>query len=41
MSSAPKLTPTKYYNKTAEKYEATTAGATRELARNVISSTWI
>ncbi|KAF5564824.1 ubiquinone menaquinone biosynthesis methyltransferase ubiE [Fusarium phyllophilum] len=29
MSSAPKLTPTEHFNKTAEKYEATTGGATR------------
>ncbi|KAF5717574.1 ubiquinone menaquinone biosynthesis methyltransferase ubiE [Fusarium mundagurra] len=38
MSSAPKLTPTEYFNKTAEKYEAATGGATRELAHHAISS---
>ncbi|KAG5802774.1 hypothetical protein H9Q74_014124 [Fusarium xylarioides] len=38
MSSTPKLTPTEHFNKTAEKYEATTGGATRELAHHAISS---
>ncbi|KAF5692055.1 ubiquinone menaquinone biosynthesis methyltransferase ubiE [Fusarium denticulatum] len=38
MSSAPKLTATEHFNKTAEKYEATTGGATRELAHHAISS---
>ncbi|KAF5252256.1 hypothetical protein FANTH_2812 [Fusarium anthophilum] len=38
MSSAHKLTPTEHFNKVAEKYEATTGGATRELAHHAISS---
>ncbi|KAG5771620.1 hypothetical protein H9Q72_001926 [Fusarium xylarioides] len=38
MSSPPKLTATEHFNKTAEKYEATTGGATRELAHHAISS---
>ncbi|KAF5691984.1 ubiquinone menaquinone biosynthesis methyltransferase ubiE [Fusarium circinatum] len=38
MSSTPKLTPTEHFNKVAEKYEATTGGATRELAHHAISS---
>ncbi|PNP59674.1 hypothetical protein FNYG_14884 [Fusarium nygamai] len=38
MSSSPKLTPTEHFNKTAEKYEATTGGATRELAHHAIFS---
>ncbi|KAF5584145.1 ubiquinone menaquinone biosynthesis methyltransferase ubiE [Fusarium pseudoanthophilum] len=38
MSSPPKLTPTEHFNKVAEKYEATTGGATRELAHHAISS---
>ncbi|EWZ79562.1 hypothetical protein FOCG_15268 [Fusarium oxysporum f. sp. radicis-lycopersici 26381] len=37
MSSAPKLTATEHFNKTADKYEATTGGATRELAHHAIS----
>ncbi|RKK74793.1 hypothetical protein BFJ69_g8229 [Fusarium oxysporum] len=37
MSSAPKLTATEHFNKTADKYEATTGGATRELAQHAIS----
>ncbi|SCV41894.1 uncharacterized protein FFB14_07579 [Fusarium fujikuroi] len=37
MSSSPKLTPTKHFNKTAKKYEAAT-GATREHAQQNISS---
>ncbi|KAL5590194.1 hypothetical protein FOBRF1_013751 [Fusarium oxysporum] len=37
MSSAPKLTATEHFNKTADKYEATTGGATRKLAQHVIS----
>ncbi|EXA32930.1 hypothetical protein FOVG_15903 [Fusarium oxysporum f. sp. pisi HDV247] len=37
MSSAPKLTATEHFNKTADKYEATTGGGTRELAQHAIS----
>jgi SAM-dependent methyltransferase len=37
MSSAPKLTATQHFNKTADKYEATTGGGTRELAQHAIS----
>lgn len=37
MSSAPKLTATEHFNKTADKYEATTGGAPRELAQHAIS----
>ncbi|KAM0217119.1 hypothetical protein ACHAQD_007609 [Fusarium lateritium] len=37
MSSAAKLTATEHFNKTANKYEATTGGATRELAQHAIS----
>ncbi|KAG5665042.1 hypothetical protein KAF25_008776 [Fusarium avenaceum] len=37
MSSAPKLTATKHFNKIADKYEANTGGATRELAQHAIS----
>ncbi|KAM0081978.1 hypothetical protein ACKRZS_005855 [Fusarium odoratissimum] len=37
MSSAPKLTATEHFNKAADKYEATTGGATRKLAQHVIS----
>ncbi|CAF3622722.1 hypothetical protein FGSG_04675 [Fusarium graminearum PH-1] len=38
MSSAPKLTATEHFNKTADKYEAKTGGATSELAQHAISS---
>lgn len=37
MSSTPRLTATEHFNKTADKYEATTGGATRELAQHAIS----
>jgi SAM-dependent methyltransferase len=37
MSSAPKLTATEHFNKTADKYEAITGGGTRELAQHAIS----
>jgi ubiquinone/menaquinone biosynthesis C-methylase UbiE len=37
MSSAPKLTASEHFNKTADKYEATTGGAARELAQHAIS----
>ncbi|KAJ4139697.1 hypothetical protein NW768_001039 [Fusarium equiseti] len=37
MSSAPKLTATEHFNKTAAKYEAATGGGTRELAQHAIS----
>ncbi|RBR15943.1 hypothetical protein FVER53590_11055 [Fusarium verticillioides] len=38
MSSPPKVAPTEHFNKVAEKYEAITGGATRELAHHAISS---
>ncbi|KAH6971390.1 S-adenosyl-L-methionine-dependent methyltransferase [Ilyonectria sp. MPI-CAGE-AT-0026] len=37
MSSAPNSTATEHFNKTAEKYEATTGGGTRELGQHAIS----
>ncbi|WAO85584.1 Methyltransf-25 domain-containing protein [Fusarium falciforme] len=37
MSSAPNLTATEHFNKTAAKYEATTGGGTRELGQHAIS----
>jgi SAM-dependent methyltransferase len=37
MSSAPNLTAIEHFNKTADKYEATTGGGTRELGQHAIS----
>ncbi|GKU06277.1 ubiquinone menaquinone biosynthesis methyltransferase ubie [Fusarium langsethiae] len=38
MSFAPKSTTTEHFNKIADKYEAATGGATRQLAQHAISS---
>ncbi|KAG8674259.1 hypothetical protein FPOAC2_00266 [Fusarium poae] len=37
MSSTPELSTTKHFNKTADKYETNTGGATRELAQHAIN----